>query len=51
MSREQNIDDILKLLKDSVSTESQVSDSDRDAQADGEMTEEILKKKLKNQYF
>ena len=51
MNREQNIDDILKLLKDSVSTESQTADGEGISHVESPITEELLKAKLKNQYF
>ena len=51
MSREQNIDDILKLLKDSVSAESQMPEGDRISAEHADISEDALKKQLKNRYF
>lgn len=51
MSNEQNIDDILKLLKSSVSEDgSAVNDAEDDKSSD-DMSEEILKSRLKMQYM
>ena len=51
MSKEQNIDDILKLLKDSVSNEStEISRSD-DVDFGTNISNEALQEQLKNQYI
>jgi hypothetical protein len=51
MSREQNIDDILKLLKDSVSVESDGSQHNTEVDVSEDISEETLKEQLRVQYF
>ncbi len=51
MSKEQNIDDILKLLKDSVSTESSESSTTSIENSNQNISNEALQEQLKNQYI
>lgn len=51
MSKEQNIDDILKLLKDSVNTQPNGGENLRSEQENGDISSEALQEKLKNTYF
>ncbi len=51
MNREQNIDDILKLLKDSVSAEQPQSSSVEEVSESDNLSAEALQEKLKNQYI
>lgn len=51
MSNEQNIDDILKLLKDSVNSEQKSSSYEHTEESKAEISAETLQSELKNQYF
>lgn len=51
MSNEQNIDDILKLLKDSVNSEQKPSSYEHTEESKAEISAETLQSELKNQYF
>ncbi len=51
MNREQNIDDILKLLKDSVSAESVSDNSEQIGDASPNISTESLQQQLKDQYI
>ncbi len=51
MSKEQNIDDILKLLKDSVSNEALETPMSDDVDSDANISYEALQEQLKNQYI
>lgn len=51
MNKGQSIDDILKLLKDSVSSEKGSEGADKPLETAGEYSDEALQRELKNQYF
>ena len=50
MSKEQNIDDIVKLLRDSVTSETQDVDTDGTSESD-EISSELLQETLKNKFI